>query len=915
MGSGCASIFLISDKSNIKVANNKQLKGEEDEENNEGGQHTRRKDKKRAKIDQKNLILLEPINEEKDTNDTDNNNNKKKTQEDEETKVLKVIKKHNTNFDDKDLIINCLENEPYLSTLHENSLLEIVKEMSLCSVEMGNTIFKQGNIGRFFYIIKEGEIDLIINNQVKKTLSTGECFGEFALLHLAPRSGTTIAKTNCLLYFLRRKNFRKIIEFIAQSHYEKCRKFVEKTDFFSFFTSSEKYFFYPLMFKVKFEKGSKIFTQDEQANCIYVIDKGNVNLYYGKKLLYNIKEKDYFGDGSLLNKGKNCCNVFANTDCDIYTISLSTFKEMYGINFHKQLILNAIKVAFIHSKIFSQIDTRVLEGDVFDLFEFYSLNQGQVAYKEGTDISQTLVIIIVGNLAYNNEREILFSKNQIIFEENVFYNKKLILKKDLVANPFCLLAAVDVNKLLKFLDNSFEGLSKIREIIENLRKIKLFETLSVLKICQISRSIKEEKFSKDDYIIKQGAEGNKFYIIKSGTVEIYKDNKYMRTITKNNFLGERSLLIKERRSATAICITDTIVYSLSKEDFLKIIEKNMEKYLINRLSLQDDQVELSDLIFENTLGKGNYGTVCMVKNSKNNFQYAIKSISKKQIVYNNMESNLELEKDILLQVDHPFIVKLVKTLNDSKYVYFLMEYVKGKDLFDVIRDIGLLNKYQTQFYSCSLFVIINYLHSHKFIYRDIKPENIVVEENGYIKLIDFGAAKKIEDKTKTVIGTPYYMAPEVFSGEGYSFEADYWSVAICMYEFMCGYVPFGEDLEDPLQIYNTIMKSDLDFPSIIKDKCFKELMRGMLNKNLMVRICNFEQIKIHPWFKTFDWEGLLNMALKPARIPDIIFKSNSVKIDGMKYVDYIKNFVKDWNDTKVEEPINLDTNKDIFNDF
>ena len=280
-----------------------------------------------------------------------------------------------------------------------------------------------------------------------------------------------------------------------------------------------------------------------------------------------------------------------------------------------------------------------------------------------------------------------------------------------------------------------------------------------------------------------------------------------------------------------------------------------------------------------------------------------------------METNIELEKNILLKIDHPFIVKLVKTLNDNKHVYFLMEYVKGKDLFDVIRDIGLLNKYQTQFYSCSLFVIINYLHSHKFIYRDIKPENIVVEENGYIKLIDFGAAKKIEDKTKTVIGTPYYMAPEVFSGEGYSFEADYWSVAICMYEFMCGYVPFGEDLEDPLEIYNTIMNSELDFPSIIKDKSFKELMKGMLNKNLMVRICNFEQIKIHPWFKTFDWEGLLNMGLKPARIPDIIFKSQSMKIDGMKYLDYIKSYVKDWNDSKSEEPKHLDFDNNIFNNF
>ena len=91
---------------------------------------------------------------------------------------------------------------------------------------------------------------------------------------------------------------------------------------------------------------------------------------------------------------------------------------------------------------------------------------------------------------------------------------------------------------------------------------------------------------------------------------------------------------------------------------------------------------------------------------------------------------MELERSILVKIDHPFIVKLVKTMKDKNYVYFLMDYIKGKELFDVIRDIGLLNKYQTQFYGASIMLAVQYLYERKFIYRDIKPENIMVLGNG-----------------------------------------------------------------------------------------------------------------------------------------------------------------------------------------
>lgn len=113
-------------------------------------------------------------------------------------------------------------------------------------------------------------------------------------------------------------------------------------------------------------------------------------------------------------------------------------------------------------------------------------------------------------------------------------------------------------------------------------------------------------------------------------------------------------------------------------------------------------------------------------------------------------------------------MRFYKSLKDENFIYFLVEYIKGMELFDVIRDIGLLNTYDSQFYIASLLLCMEYLHSHHIVYRDIKPENIMVDHHGYIRLIDMGTAKILKNKgrTFTIIGTPHYMAPEILNGKG-----------------------------------------------------------------------------------------------------------------------------------------------------
>jgi cGMP-dependent protein kinase len=440
----------------------------------------------------------------------------------------------------------------------------------------------------------------------------------------------------------------------------------------------------------------------------------------------------------------------------------------------------------------------------------------------------------------------------------------------LFPHPDCLFIEADTDKVLQHLQcMNFEEVIRKSEVIGTLSKINLFRNLPKSKLSILSTMIRLEKFKSGQKIINEGEKGYKFYIIKVGNVNIYSKGIYLRTLNPKDCFGERALLTNELRSATVISKGYSELYSLNKEDFLNNIEDNMKQFLFNRLLLQDNSIELNDLYHIKELGNGNYGKVSLVYCRKNSFFYAIKTIQKKQILYEKLTSNLDLEKNILLSIDNPFIVKLVKCLKDNNNIYLLMEYLKGKELFYIIRDIGLLNKRQALFYTASMMLAINYLHKRKFIYRDLKPENLMVLSNGYLKLIDFGTVKNIIDRTSTIIGTPQYMAPEVILGEGYSFQIDFWSIAICAYEFICGGVPFGENFDDPMKIYNSIINDQLNFPNFCYDKEFMVLMKQMLEKNPMKRLSKFEGITKHLWFNCFNWEELISLNMKPPYVPFI----------------------------------------------
>ena len=830
----------------------------------------------------------------------------------QEKDALGIIQKHNRQYEDKDLIEQCLLKHFFMRSLEKQARYEIIKEMTLCGVHEGKTIFTQGTPGTFFYILKKGRAALIINGEKKKTFLPGESFGELALLHCAPRTGTVIAETECSLWVLGRKNFRKIVEHISKLNFEENKTFIQSIPILAHMDHYQKTLLCVNLIKETFEAGKNIVKAGEPAHCIYIIKEGEVNCMKDDKIIRTLTKGHNFGERSILIDSTRTMDVFAKTNCVCYSVSITTLKYIVGEKYRTLLYLNFIKNSIMNSKHFKRFN-RYLIDHIFSLFEAVNLGKDGIAFKKGYTKSENIVIIIDGHLINGDTNEIVADRGSILFEDELLSGSQETTTYDLLPYPDCLLIKASTKQIMEKLGGSLYEIMEKSEITEALSQVNIFKNLPRKKLDMITQKIGVEKYKVDENIITEGETGNKLYIVKSGKIDITVKGKYIRTLNEMAYFGERALFVKEKRSATATAKTPVEVFTISQEDFMANIEENMKEHLMNRLYLQDNTIELDKLTFVEHLGSGNYGSVSKVKYSKNDFLYAIKGISMEQIYAEELFANLELEKSILLQIDHPFIMKLVKTLKNKNYVFFLMEYIDGKELFDVIRDIGLLNKQQTQFYGGSLLLAIEYLHERKFIYRDIKPENIMVcYKNGYLKLIDFGTAKRITDRTSTIIGTPHYMAPEVIIGGGYSFQVDIWSIAICMYEFVCGGVPFGESAEDPMEVYLAIINTKLTFPQFCKEREFKQLMVMMLTKNPMHRLTKINQIKNHMYFQDFNWEELMNMNMKPAYLPKEPNADKPNEYEHMKgamFTDFVEKCYKKY-PGKVGPPPRRDPNID-----
>ncbi|XP_071798516.1 cAMP-dependent protein kinase catalytic subunit PRKX-like [Asterias amurensis] len=294
--------------------------------------------------------------------------------------------------------------------------------------------------------------------------------------------------------------------------------------------------------------------------------------------------------------------------------------------------------------------------------------------------------------------------------------------------------------------------------------------------------------------------------------------------------------------------------------------------------------KLDDLQMLSTVGTGTFGRVILVKDKTSKDYMALKALAISDIVRLKQTDHVLSEKAILASIQHPFIVNLIWAYHNETFLYMLLEYVCGGELFTYLRSMGRFKSSIAKFFALEIICALDYLHKEDIVYRDLKPENILLDRDGHVKLTDFGFAKRLKDRTWTLCGTPEYLAPEIIQSKGHGKAVDWWALGILIFEMLVGYPPFFDD--NPFGIYEKILEGKIDWPKHL-EKDARDLVQKLLvidrTKRIGCLVNGSEDIKNHDWFVGTDWDTVRRRQLKPPVVPTVSHDGDTQNFD--KYED------------------------------
>lgn len=200
------------------------------------------------------------------------------------------------------------------------------------------------------------------------------------------------------------------------------------------------------------------------------------------------------------------------------------------------------------------------------------------------------------------------------------------------------------------------------------------------------------------------------------------------------------------------------------------------------MALTKTKTPLNTYELVKTIGTGTFGRVYLTYNKHSNSFFAMKVLRKKDVIKLRQVEHINNERAILSAISFPFIVNLIETYQDNRCVFLLEDFVQGGEVFMHLRKAGRFKDEVAKFYVSEIVLALEYLHNRFICYRDLKPENLLLDNRGHIKITDFGFAKKVVDRTWTLCGTPEYLAPELILSKGHSKAVDWWALGILTFE-------------------------------------------------------------------------------------------------------------------------------------
>ena len=669
--------------------------------------------------------------------------------------------------------------------------------------------------------------------------------------------------------------------------------------------------------------GEAVITKGEAGEHFFIVAKGEYKAYLDEagegEPVASYHTSDSFGELALLYDSPRAATVKATTEGTLYKLGRIQFRNlvMEAMQKGKAGLEERLRQVAILGGLSSGEISRLAEAMEPQVFA-----DGDYIETMGA-VADSLSVILSGEVAcHKDDGQELRLAEGAVFGESCL--KHLHKEGEAPAKRQAHVVAVGEVRLARLAaDHITDILGPLQKALDVafMRKVlcsvQIFEALDPAELGQLLSALESRHVSKGEAIITQGEKGTTFYVIKMGSVDVLASQGAGATPTKlttlkgGDFFGERSLLTEEPTVASVVAAEPTELMCLPKAKFEQllgplqgVIEREKER---RDRELRDvakaSQVQWGELDLKQVLGEGSFGCVRMAIHKKSKTPYALKAMHKGHLISTNQVNNTINEKRVMEQCDHPFILQCHGAFNTTRHVQLLLGLALGGELFTRMSKVGMLKAKDASMYVAMTAAALGFLSARNIAHRDLKLENLLFDEKGYLKLVDFGFAKRIESRTFTFCGTPDYLAPEILSHAGHNHGVDWWTLGVLTYEMLHGEPPFVED--DQMATFKRIAALDYKVRSHVPAEA-KDLIKRLLQTNPSKRIGMLsggdKDIYNHPLCAHIDISRLLKKEITPPWVPKCKdptdcsnFDSYPAMSSGKKYDKFIdKKYDPTW---------------------
>ena len=674
---------------------------------------------------------------------------------------------------------------------------------------------------------------------------------------------------------------------------------LEENFIFASLTPQERRLLIDAMMMESVPAGTVIIKQGEVGDYFYVVEEGHVSFAVDNQHVGSTGRGGSFGELALLYNCPRAATCLANTACRLWKVDQKTFRYMLANNNNsQQKDINEVlrKVPFL-----AELDDRDLRR-VADALTSVTFPEGERIINKG-DVGEVFYIIREGTVRVH---DIGFGDSTYVdqtLNPGDYFGERALMTGDprvanITASSVCTCLCLSRDTFEKVL-GPLQGLIDYAMKKRSLLGVPIFSNSQFQQheIARMTELITESTFRPGTVLAEEGKPlAQNLYIIRSGTVAVANDDGVINNLKDADYFGDKFLKEEEPfvSKQTITVQTETTCGVLSRRDIIAVIGsmERLGKPLAPAGANLNKTIRFKDLEKFRILGVGTFGKVWLVCHKRTNVPYALKQLSKREIIGHHQVEGVIREKNIMASLEHPFVVNLVATFQDDRNLYMLIELVQGGELFSVIhtetRD-GIPNG-NSRFYAACILESLSHLHHRGICYRDLKPENILIDQKGYCVLVDLGFAKIVVDKTYTLCGTPEYLAPEIILSKGHDKGVDYWAFGVLIYEMLVGRSPFYSYGTDQVSLFKRIVQVKYTFPhggmvhDLAQDLIQRLIVRRQANRLGCLSRGDMD-VRDHMWFSIIDVDKLLKKEIPPPWIPKIKDPLDATHFDSYRHLE------------------------------